>query len=263
MAIDKAIWWHLLLPFKQKVLFILEYSAVRRMPWWLDSLFFLYSKTFIWETSPASRLIGAIVVQSYFPTRVGIEYTENASLRVTKTIGQVASLSKTSEKRYTLSCTQSNKLITRQQRQRVALLKYLIQTDLPLDFYGRDSVPIADKADCLIEYRYHLAIENDNAGPSEKLFDPLFCRCVVFYGGGIEALAPVVRKLVIPIDISDFAATYEIIRHEVATGEYRRSLTTDDWEICKDFLLRNHSLEGILSRFLSDKSGQGYLRGEY
>lgn len=262
VAIDRVVWWHLFLPFRKKLLFILEYSVIRRMPWWCETVVFLFSDVFVWEMSRAARILGAKQVDSYFPIRAGIAYHQQGAPSLERTISDLVKLATSNPKEKVLSCVQSNKAITKQHRQRIRLMEYLAKSDLPLSLYGRDSVPVADKADCLLDFQYHIAIENDNAGASEKLFDPLICRCVVFYGGRVNQLSPLLRRLIIPIDIYDEESALSLITNEIKTGSFRSHIKESDWTQCLSYMLNNHTLEGLLDRYLSgERSKRGVGRG--
>ena len=90
------------------------------------------------------------------------------------------------DKQDKISVVTSNKVFTEYHRKRVAFLDALKDL-IPehLEIYGRGYKAVADKADALLPYRYHLAIEN-GAGPdtwTEKLADSYLCHAMPFYAG--------------------------------------------------------------------------------
>lgn len=101
-----------------------------------------------------------------------------------------------------LTTVVSSKRRTRLHRKRIALTKYL---DKRLDnfvVFGRDTNPIADKAEALAMARYHLAIENSfhDGYFTEKLTDPLLIGNTVFYGGHPGSLRPFSSGNIVLID---------------------------------------------------------------
>lgn len=85
-----------------------------------------------------------------------------------------------------ISVVTSNKVFTPFHRKRVAFLEALGDL-IPehLEIFGRGYRSVGDKADALLPYRYHLAIEN-GTGPdtwTEKLADSYLCWALPFYAG--------------------------------------------------------------------------------
>ena len=92
-----------------------------------------------------------------------------------------------------------------------------------VDFYGKGIRPIGDKADALLPYRFHLAVENLRAEDhwTEKLAEPYLAYCVSAYCGcaNVGDLFP--PESVVPVDIDDYAAAASLIR-ALDESEYRR-----------------------------------------
>ncbi|MEX0282990.1 MAG: glycosyltransferase family 10 [Paracoccaceae bacterium] len=93
---------------------------------------------------------------------------------------------KPGEKQDKISVVTSSKVFTPYHRKRVEFLNTLKEL-IPehLEIFGRGYRSVADKADALLPYRYHLAIEN-GAGPdtwTEKLADSYLCWAIPFYAG--------------------------------------------------------------------------------
>ncbi len=85
-----------------------------------------------------------------------------------------------------ISVVTSNKVFTEYHRKRVRFLDVLKDT-IPehLEIFGRGYRDIADKADALQPYRYHIAIENGAGADAwtEKLADSFLCWSYPFYAG--------------------------------------------------------------------------------
>lgn len=90
-----------------------------------------------------------------------------------------------------ISMTASDKQQLPGQRLRLEFAEIITSQHLPIDGYGRAfGRPLADKAESLLPYRFHIAIENVKARwyNSEKLFDAFAARCVPVYWGNTERL---------------------------------------------------------------------------
>jgi hypothetical protein len=90
------------------------------------------------------------------------------------------------EKTRLCSVVTSGKAMTAGHRQRLAFVERL-QHEFAgqIDFYGRDSRPLADKDLALAPYRFHIAIENSVADDywTEKFADPILRNCFPIYCG--------------------------------------------------------------------------------
>ena len=99
----------------------------------------------------------------------------------------------------------------------------VVKDNPEVDFYGAGIRPIEDKADALLPYRFHLAVENLRAEDhwTEKLAEPYLAYCVSAYCGcpNVGDLFP--PESVVPVDIDDYAAAAELIR-ALDESEYRR-----------------------------------------
>ncbi len=114
-----------------------------------------------------------------------------------------------------------------QHHHRARFMRWLVQHMPELDIFGRETPrKLDDKADCLREYRYHIAIENfvGDHHWTEKLADPFLGLALPFYYGCPNAEAYFPPDSFIRIDIHDPAGALEIIRRSIADGEYERRL---------------------------------------
>lgn len=102
-----------------------------------------------------------------------------------------------------------------------------LKTRLPfLDIYGRGVRPVADKANALDPYRYHLAIENHFGLHhwTEKLADPFLGACMPVYYGCPNAEEYFPPESFIRIDIADVDAAAEMIQRAIRDNLWEKNL---------------------------------------
>jgi len=110
---------------------------------------------------------------------------------------------------------------------RARFMRWLVGQMPELDSFGRETPrKLDDKADCLRDYRYHVAIENfvGEHHWSEKLADPFLGLSLPFYYGCPNAADYFPADSFIPIDIHDPAGALAIIRTAIANNEYEKRL---------------------------------------
>lgn len=110
---------------------------------------------------------------------------------------------------------------------RARFMHGLVQHMPELDTFGRETArALDDKADCLRDYRYHIAIENfiGEHHWTEKLADPFLGLSLPFYYGCPNAADYFPDDSFIRIDIRDPAGALEIIRTAIADNEYEKRL---------------------------------------
>jgi hypothetical protein len=110
---------------------------------------------------------------------------------------------------------------------RARFMRWLVRQMPELDTFGREtSRPLDDKADCLRDYRYHIAIENFVGAHhwTEKLADPFLGLTLPFYYGCPNAADYFPADSFIRIDIHDPAGALETIRAAIAGNEYEKRL---------------------------------------
>jgi len=91
-----------------------------------------------------------------------------------------------------------------------------------MEIFGHGVNPINDKAETLDPYQYHLTVEN-HVYPhhlTEKLPDAFLGYTVPFYHWCPNAADYFPRGSFIPIDMTDFDSTVDIIRSTLANKEY-------------------------------------------
>lgn len=95
-----------------------------------------------------------------------------------------------------------------------------------LDVFGHGVTPMSDKSVAVDPYCYHIAIEN-HIYPNhltEKMPDSFLGYAVPFYSGCPNAADYFPPESFIPIDISNFPKSLDIIRSTLANNEYRDRL---------------------------------------
>lgn len=110
---------------------------------------------------------------------------------------------------------------------RARFMHWLVQHMPELDTFGRETArTLDDKADCLRDYRYHIAIENfiGEHHWTEKLADPFLGLSLPFYYGCPNAADYFPDESFIRIDIRDPAGALDIIRTAIANNEYEKRL---------------------------------------
>jgi len=110
---------------------------------------------------------------------------------------------------------------------RARFMRELVARMPELDTFGRQTArPLDDKAECLRDYRYHVAIEN-YIGPhhwTEKLADAFLGLTLPFYCGCPNLTEYFPEESFIRIDIHDFDGAVAIIREAIANREFDRRL---------------------------------------
>ena len=160
-------------------------------------------------------------------------------------------------KNKTLSMVFSPKSMRHTLHHRRASLMHELMRQLPeMDVFGR-SAPHAldDKAECLQNYRYHVAIENF-IGPhhwTEKLADAFLGLALPFYAGCPNAAAYFPEDSFIPIDLRDAGGTVEIIRKALAGNEYEKRLPA--LREARRRVLFEYNLFAVLDREISLRHG--------
>lgn len=110
---------------------------------------------------------------------------------------------------------------------RARFMRWLVEHMPELDTFGRQTAhPLDDKADCLRDYRYHVAIENfiGTHHWTEKLADPFLGLSLPFYYGCPNAETYFPADSFIRIDLRDPEGALEIIRDAIANNEYGKRL---------------------------------------
>lgn len=102
-----------------------------------------------------------------------------------------------------------------------------LQQDVPdLDVFGHGVREMDDKAESLRPYEHHVVVENHVAlhHLTEKLPDAFLGYTLPFYHGAPNAVDYFPAESFIPIDIDDYEASRDIIKHHLANNEYHDRL---------------------------------------
>ena len=241
ISIDKPRFKDLLIPFHKKILFRLEYLPVRKFPF--DIFFYRLFFDFIFEWD-SSFINNSYSFLPFFPPRIGIIHENKI---VQEKIDLNHFFTSQFEKSHLISTIVSNKKKLFWQKKRIELIEFLVKDINQIERYGRGFKTVLDKSEVLIPFKYHIAIENCENGPSEKLWDPLLCNCIVFYGGNIDLVYPIIRKAVIQIPILDKYKSKQIISNELKTAKICNSITKEDWKEIKSsikslYTFENHNI---------------------
>lgn len=131
------------------------------------------------------------------------------------------------EKPKLLSVICSDKQVTPDQRQRVQFTQFL-QAELgdAIEVFGRGRRGVADKADAIWPYQYHIVLENDHSDHymSEKITDAFLGWSYPLYSGGSEAYHRFPEGSFTAIDIYQPEQALAIIRQCLQTHTYQNSL---------------------------------------
>ena len=229
--------------YKKKYFISLEYSLAQRFYYRIFFFNILFDSVFEWDLHVSPCSLSFI---PFFPPRVGLMHESARPTRVVQSLEFYLS-DLTSYKTCDVSVVMSNKSSLPWQRLRVLLIDDLSST-LELTRFGRNYLSVADKGEALLPFRYHIACENCDAGPSEKLWDPLLCSCVVFYAGDLSLVHPFLRRAIIPIPIDSPPLALRIIQSELATSKRLSELDNAYWYNAKNILLQIYSFSGFVER---------------
>lgn len=140
-----------------------------------------------------------------------------------------------------------------------------LRRDIPeLDVFGHGVRVMADKAEALDAYRYHLAIENHIAPHhlTEKLTDAFLGGTLPFYAGCPNAADYFPAESFIPIDLHDYPGTLARMRRALADNEYEQRLPAI--LEARRRVLDEHNLFALLARTIEargagDRSTDGRI----
>lgn len=246
LAIDIPNIKDLFLPFKKKILYLLEYKEARSKKNIIYTYLYasFFDLIFEWDTNLFNNSKSFL---PFFPPRVGIIH-ESSSVKELKNIEYFYKNDFYKNKTHLISSVVSNKSFLKWHKLRLDLI-FSLKSKIPeIDIYGRGFNVIPDKANALIKYKYHIASENSDSGPSEKLWDPLLCQCVVFYAGNLNLIHPILRPAIISINIYDFQSCYKKIKYELQTSSIYNSLSNSDWRNIKETIKTYYSFVEIVKK---------------
>jgi hypothetical protein len=126
-----------------------------------------------------------------------------------------------------------------------------------MDVFGHGVMPVADKADALDPYRYHIAIENHVCLHhwTEKLSDAFLGMCLPFYYGCPNANDYFPEESFIQIDINDPRGTAERVQRAIKTDEYTKRLPAI--REARRRVLEEFGFFAVVSRIISERHASG------
>jgi hypothetical protein len=130
-----------------------------------------------------------------------------------------------------ISIILSNRDVTPGHSRRRAYVDKLLESRVGglIDIYGPDFKPVEDKWDALVQYKYHISIENmvkDNYW-TEKLVDPMLAECLTFYLGCPNILDYFPKGSCIPINYEDdIEGAVLLIEQALENGLYEKNLSS-------------------------------------
>lgn len=124
-----------------------------------------------------------------------------------------------------------------------------LKAEIPeLDIFGHGIRPIADKAEGLDSYRYHIAIENHICRHhwTEKLADAFLGYTLPFYHGCPNTTDYFPADSFIPVDITDFPGTVATIRQAIENNEFEKRLPFI--QQARKLVLEKYNIFAVLDR---------------
>lgn len=157
------------------------------------------------------------------------------------------------EKTKTLSVVASTKAILPKHRARLAFIeKAAKRFGAEMDVFGRGFQPIADKADAILPYRYHLVLENNDIPNfwTEKLADAYLGYAFPFFSGCANLTDYFPADSFLAIDIDNPERTLDAI--EAAIEEDLAGLRRPRIEAARHRLLYEHNFFALIERIVRD-----------
>ena len=138
-----------------------------------------------------------------------------------------------------------------------------LQKALPeLDRFGEGFKEIPDKAICLDDYKYHIAIENHVCDHwwTEKLSDSFLGLTLPFYHGAPNAHHYFPKESFIPINIYDFEGSLEIIKNAIASEEYEKRI--EAIHVARERCLYKYSTFPTVSKIIEAKHSKEHANSK-
>jgi hypothetical protein len=214
------------LPVDRRILFIGEPPDLKSYP-----ARYLNQFGIVVSPSPLPGYTGRRVAQhSALPWHYGIDM---AAFNTPGAAMGWADLMRDKPKSKTLSVICSNKAVSVQHRRRLAFVERLERRlGSAVDVFGRGFTQIADKADAIAPYRYHIVLENNVTDDfwTEKLADAWL--------GDSYALFSGCRTIARDFDASALTQI-DIAAPDTAIDAIERVLATDPWASSRDAIRTN------------------------
>jgi hypothetical protein len=126
-----------------------------------------------------------------------------------------------------------------------------------IDVYGPSHLPVEDKWDALVGYKYHLCVENmvkDNYF-TEKFADPLLAECLNFYIGCPNISTYFPKSSFIPLSYEeDFEKTVLLIEETLESNIYDERI--GEVRLAKHAVLNEHNLFFVVAKHFNKSAGE-------
>jgi hypothetical protein len=146
---------------------------------------------------------------------------------------------------------------TRVHERRVQFIRALKNALPELDIYGRGVRPMADKAEAIDAYHYHLAIENHFAPHhwTEKLADSFLGLALPFYAGCPNAAQYFPEDSFVPVDIYREEDALLAIKKMLRDNEYARRLPA--LREARRRVLEEYNFFAVISAIIAERHQPG------
>jgi hypothetical protein len=141
----------------------------------------------------------------------GVRYEDKKPIEG-RTVSELSNLP-FDRKQRVLSVVTSEKVMTPLHRRRLEFIEFLSRRMNEIEVFGRHSRFLPDKADALIPYSHHLALEN-HMNPhfwTEKVSDPILCNSRVLYVGHKSIKDSFSSSSVLWVSLDNFENAYRLI----------------------------------------------------
>ena len=151
-------------------------------------------------------------------------------------------------------CSNKGNKVSVFHQQRLNFTRALKERLPSLDFYGRDTVPVGDKADAIDDYKYHLVIENYICPHwwTEKLADTYLGYALPIFHGCPNLSDYFPSDSYISINMYDFESTVDTINQVMENNEYEKRLPAI--KEARQRLLYEHNIFAMVDKLISSRT---------
>jgi len=153
------------------------------------------------------------------------------------------------EKRDRISVITSTKNFFPGHRKRLRFIEKLRRHPVSeyIDFFGGYHNPLEDKLDGLLDYKYHIALENDTIDNwwTEKFADPLLAYTLPIYYGCTNISDYFPKGSYLPININNFGESVAIIKKALNEDAYSKQL--GEIKASRNMVLNEYNILQLIS----------------